>query len=58
MPTSIAGMKAVKKYEDKAYDKVLVRLPKGTAKRIEATGESKNGFVNRLVKAELERMGR
>ena len=33
-----------------------ITLPLGTKARIKATGESVNAFVNRLIKAELERI--
>ena len=49
-----AQAKATKRYEEKKYDKVLVRLPKGTKEKIKATGESINGFINRLIKEELK----
>ena len=48
-----AHMKATKKYEDKNYDKVLIRFPKGTKKRIKDTGSSVNGFT---VDAVLEKL--
>ncbi len=44
---------SIKRYEDKAYDKVLVRMPKGRKEEIQAfaaqTGESVNGFINRAI---------
>lgn len=44
---------SIKRYEDKAYDKVLVRMPKGQKEIIqahaEANGESVNGFINRAI---------
>ena len=42
---SEAQMRATAKYERTKYDKVLLRLPKGTNERITATGESLNGFI-------------
>ena len=49
----------IKRYEDKAYDKVLVRLPKGTKENIqahaEAHSESVNGFINRAITETMER---
>lgn len=36
------------------YDRISVTIPKGTKERITAQGESINGFVNRLIAAELE----
>ena len=39
------------------YERQSVTLPPGTKDRIKAvTGESVNGFVNRLIMAELERL--
>lgn len=44
---------SIKRYEDKAYDKVLVRMPKGRKDEIQVfaaqTGESVNGFINRAI---------
>lgn len=54
---SAAQARATKKYEDKVYDKVLLRLPKGTKDRINASGKSLNGFINDLVMTELENLG-
>ena len=41
-------------YIKKNFDRVSVTLPKGTKERITATGESLNGFINRLVAEALE----
>lgn len=38
------------------FDRVSVTLPKGTKEKITATGESVNGFINRVVSQELERI--
>ena len=50
---------SIKRYEDKAYDKVLVRMPKGRKDEIQTfaaqTGESVNGFINRAISETLER---
>ena len=50
---------SIKRYEDKAYDKVLVRMPKGQKDLIqahaEAQGESTNGFINRAISETMER---
>ncbi len=44
---------SIKRYQDKAYDKILVRLPKGKKDTIqahaEALGQSVNGFINRAI---------
>lgn len=50
---------SIKRYEDKAYDKVLVRMPKGKKEVIqsytEKTGQSVNGFINDAIDEKLER---
>lgn len=50
---------SIKRYEDKAYDKVLVRMPKGKKEVIqshtEKTGQSINGFINDAIDEKLER---
>ena len=52
---------SIKRYEDKAYDKVLVRFPKGKKDIIkthaEAHNESVNGFINRAIDEAIERDG-
>ena len=61
MAVSKAQQKAVAKYEAKAYDKTLIRLPKGRLDGIKAhaaaQGESVNGFINRAIDHEMERDG-
>lgn len=53
---------SIKRYEDKAYDKILVRMPKGQKDLIqahaEAHGESTNGFINRAISETMERDGK
>ena len=53
---------SIKRYEDKAYDKILVRMPKGQNDLIqahaEAQGESTNGFINRAISETMERDGK
>ena len=50
---------SIKRYEDKAYDKVLVRFPKGKRDIIkthaEAHSESVNSFINRAIDEAIER---
>lgn len=62
MAISKAQQKAVAKYEAKAYDKTLIRLPKGRLDEIrthiEPTGESINGFIGRAIDETMERDGR
>lgn len=43
-------------YIKNTFDRVSVTLPKGTKERITATGESINGFINRVVAQELQRL--
>lgn len=45
------------RYDDKTYDKILVRLPKGTKAMIEASGDSYNGFITKAVKEYCENHG-
>lgn len=54
MAVSKAQMQATERYEKKNYDKILVRLPKGTKEQILETGSSVNGFINQAVKEKLE----
>lgn len=59
MALTTARKKANAKYEAKAYDKTLIRLPKGRLDEIRAhiehAGESLNGFIGRAI---LETMAR
>ena len=59
MAVSKAQQKAVAKYEAKAYDKVLLRLPKGRLDELKvytmAHGESVNGFIGRAIQEAMER---
>lgn len=55
---SQAHMRATKKWEDANYDKVLLRLPKGTNDRIIATGESLNGFIKQATLDRLDAIER
>ena len=59
MSLTTARKKANAKYEAKAYDKTLIRLPKGRLDEIRAhiehAGESLNGFIGRAI---LETMAR
>lgn len=53
MAISKAQQKAVAKYDAKAYDKTLLRLPKGRLDVVRdhaaSLGESVNGFINRAI---------
>ena len=57
MAVSKAQQAATAKYEAKAYDKVLIRMPKGRLDEVkahsEALGSSVNGFINEAI---LDRM--
>ena len=48
-------------YIAKTYDRINLTVPKGQKEVIHAaaerTGESVNGFINRIINAELDRMG-
>lgn len=56
---SEARIKANNKYNDKAYDRINIAVPKGQKDTIkahaEARGESVNGFVNRSISETMER---
>lgn len=54
MTRSKASIEAQNRYDAKAYDRVLIRFPKGTKDRITATGETVNGIVKRLVLSWLD----
>lgn len=54
---SAAHMRATAKYEQKAYDIINLRLPKGTKALITGLGATVNGYINRAVAAALERDG-
>ena len=61
MALTTARKKANAKYEAKAYDKTLIRLPKGRLDEIRAhiepAGESLNGFIGRAIAETMERDG-
>lgn len=54
MPRSKASIEAQNRYDAKAYDRVLIRFPKGTKDRIIATGATVNGFTVRAVLQALD----
>lgn len=54
MAVSKAHQRATEKYDKKAYDRILVKFPKGTKERIQASGETVNGFINRAVADKLK----
>lgn len=51
-----AHMRATAKWEAANYDKALIRFPRGTKDRIQATGQSVNGFTVAAVLAALDNM--
>ena len=58
MPTSKAQQKAVGKYESANYDKVLLRLPKGSREDIKIRAEqvgakSLNAYIVGLIEADM-----
>ncbi len=61
MAISKAQQKAVAKYDAKAYDKTLLRLPKGRLDVVRdhaaSLGESVNGFIGRAILEAMERDG-
>lgn len=61
MPTTKAQQKAVNKYMAKAYDRINLTVPKGDKDKIKAhadsLGESVNGYINRLIKQDIEKAG-
>lgn len=58
MPSSAAHKRAVNKYNEKAYQKTLIRLKpdimQAVRSRIGITGESLNGFITAAIIARLE----
>ena len=55
---SAAKLAANKRYNDKAYDHITIVVPKGTKDAIQATGQSINGYINKLIADDLERQQR
>ena len=54
-----AQMRATQKYNDKTYDRIEFKTPKGQKPELQAhaavMGESLNGFVNRAIREAIER---
>ena len=50
---------SIKRYGDKAYDKVLVRMPKGKKEVIQTHADSRsqsvNSFINEAIDEKMER---
>ena len=59
---SEARIRANNKYNDKAYDRINIAVPKGKKAEIKAHAEKRdngsiNAFVNRAIKETMERDG-
>ena len=59
MPISESQRKAVRKYNEKAYDRLEISVTKGKKATLQAhaaeRNESLNGFVNRAIDETMER---
>ena len=59
MPASAAKLRSIRKWDDKAYDKILLRVPKGKKDLIQAytqkQGLSLNGFISRAIDEAMQR---
>lgn len=59
MAISAAQKRAVAKYNNKSYDEIKIRVPKGKKDTIKAFADSKgksiNGFVNEAIDEKIER---
>lgn len=59
MAVTKAQMEATKRFEDKKYDKVLLRMPKGKKEEIKAYAEthgySLNSFVNEAIDEKMQK---
>lgn len=57
MTLTAAQKRANAKYVKKAYDSFIVRVKAGEKAKIEArakeTGQSLNGYINKLIKADM-----
>ena len=57
MATTKAGQRAVNKYMKANYDRINLTVPKGQQAALkahaESKGESVNGYINRLIRADL-----
>ena len=53
--TSAAKRAANKRYNNKAYDHITIAAPKGTKDAIRATGNTINGYINKLIADDLTR---
>ena len=59
MPASKAQQRAVDKYVKLNYDRIEVKLPKGSKETVKAhaetRGESVNAFIGRAIQNQIER---
>ena len=59
MPISESQKKAVRKYNEKAYDRLEIKIAKGRKAEVkthaDTQGESLNGFVGRAIDEAIER---
>ncbi|MBO7713958.1 MAG: hypothetical protein J6S85_10340 [Methanobrevibacter sp.] len=51
-----AQQRATAKWESENYEKILLRVPKGTKEKLNATGESLNGFINKAILERLDQI--
>lgn len=56
MAATEAQKRAIAKYERDTVERINCRLPKGTKKRIAATGYTANAFILAAVEEKLEKM--
>jgi len=60
MPYSEAQKRASRKYSEKAYDRIELKVPKGRKEQLQAHAaaieESLNSFVNRAIDERVERL--
>ena len=54
MPVTAAQAKATAKYEQKAYDKILVRIGKGTRDRWKSAAAARGVSLNQLIVDSVE----
>ena len=52
---SAARLAANKRYNNKAYDHITIAAPKGTKDAIRSTGDTINGYINKLIADDLTR---
>lgn len=62
MALSEARKRATYKYIAKAYDRIVLNLPRGERERIKTaageTGESVNAYIKRAIYAQMQREGK